>query len=75
MRGDVGPLIDSLHELFERDRAVASQGGTARCGICYLHFRLSDLHYREEEGFYVCTNCARALGHGRVMMVRRQQHT
>ena len=75
VRGDVGPLIDSLHELFERDRSVASQGGVARCGICYLHFRLSDLHYREEEGFYVCANCARALGHNRIMMVRRQQHT
>src|SRR5579872_3035055 len=41
VRGEVGPLIDALRGLFEQDRAVASQGGTTRCGICYLHFSLS----------------------------------
>ncbi|MGO8949145.1 MAG: hypothetical protein ACLQUY_16165 [Ktedonobacterales bacterium] len=74
VRGDIGPLIDSLHELFERDRGVASQGDATRCGICYLHFNLAELHYREEEGFYICTSCTRALAHTRIVMVRRQQH-
>lgn len=73
VRGEVGPLIDSLRGLFERDRAIASQGGTTRCGICYLHYALVDLEYREEEGFYVCRACARSLGSVRLPMVRRQQ--
>lgn len=73
VRGVVGSLIDSLHELFSQDRTVASQGSVARCGICYLHFSLSELIYREAEGFYVCQSCARALGVGRIAMVRRQQ--
>jgi hypothetical protein len=72
-RGAVGELIDTLHELFAQDRAMASQGGSARCGICYLHFPLSALEYREAEGFYVCAGCKRALGHNPLMMIRRQQ--
>jgi hypothetical protein len=72
-RGDVGPLIDDLHDVFERDRAVASQGSIARCGICYLHFAHPDLIYREAEGFYVCPSCSRALGASQIFMVRRQQ--
>jgi hypothetical protein len=72
-RGDVGSLIDTLHDLFAQDRAVASQGGSARCGICYLHFPLSALEYREAEGFYVCSGCKRALGHTPLTMIRRQQ--
>lgn len=72
-RGEVGPLIDALHALFERDRSVASQGGGVRCGICYLHYPQADLVYREAEGFYVCAECARALGRTQVFMVRRQQ--
>lgn len=72
-RGEVGSLIDSLHELFAQDRAVASQGDSARCGICYLHFPLAALEYREAEGFYVCAACKRALGHNPLMMIRRQQ--
>lgn len=75
VRGEVGPLIDALRGLFEQDRAVASQGGTTRCGICYLHFSLSELEYREVEGFYVCHACARSLGATRLPMVRRQQRT
>lgn len=74
-RGEVGPLIDDLRVLFEQDRAAASQGGTTRCGICYLHFSLTDLEYREAEGYYVCRACARALGSIRLPMVRRQQRT
>jgi hypothetical protein len=74
VRGDIGQLIDSLHALFERDRGIASQNDTTRCGICYLHFYAAELHYREEEGFYVCPSCARALAQSRLMMVRRQQH-
>jgi hypothetical protein len=74
VRGDIGQLIDSLHALFERDRGIASQSDTARCGICYLHFYAAELQYREEEGFYVCLSCARALAQSRLMMVRRQQH-
>ncbi len=72
-RGEVGPLIDSLREIFAQDRAVASQGDSARCGICYLHFPLSALEYREAEGFYVCAGCKRALGHNPLLMIRRQQ--
>jgi hypothetical protein len=73
VRGAVGSLIDSLHDLFVQDRAVASQGGSSRCGICYFHFPLGELIYREEEGFYVCRTCERSLGSARVSMVRRQQ--
>lgn len=72
-RGDVGALIDELHAVFEHDRAVASQGSNARCGICYLHFAHADLAYREAEGFYVCAQCSQSLGNGQVMMIRRQQ--
>lgn len=75
VRGEVGPLIDALHEIFAQDRTVASQGGTTRCGICYLHFPLAELEYREEEGYYVCERCARALGRIRLPMVRRQQRS
>lgn len=72
-RGEVGPLIDTLHALFTQDRAMASRGDSARCGICYLHFPLTALEHREDEGFYVCEGCRRLLGHQRLMMVRRQQ--
>lgn len=72
-RGEIGPLVDSLHELFAQDRQMASRGDSIRCGICYLHFPLSALEYREAEGFYVCDGCKRALGHHQVMMLRRQQ--
>src|SRR5262249_18860764 len=73
VRGEVGELIDALHTLFKRDRAVASQPGAVRCGICYLHHPLTALVYREAEGCYVCPDCAKALGATRLMMVRRQQ--
>jgi len=73
VRGAVGALIDSLHDLFSHDRTVASQGGSSRCGICYFHYPLSELTYRDEEGFYVCHGCERSLGSARVSMVRRQQ--
>ena len=72
-RGAVGPLIDTLHEIFAQDRSVATRGDSTRCGICYLHFPLTNLEYRESEGFYVCEGCKRALGRQQVMMVRRQQ--
>ncbi len=75
VRGDVGPLIDSLRDVFVQDRSIASQGGTTRCGICYLHFPIAELEYREDEGYYVCTRCARSLGHTRLPMVRRQQRS
>src|SRR6185437_9198668 len=52
VRGEFAPLIDSLKEIFQRDRAVASQGNSTRCGICYLHFAVTELEYRESEGFY-----------------------
>ncbi len=73
VRGVVGGLIDSLHDLFTQDRAIASQGSSSRCGICYLHFPVAELVYRDAEGFYVCQACGRALGSARVSMVRRQQ--
>ncbi len=73
VRGDVGTLIDSLHDLFAQDRVIASQGNATRCGICYLHFSLSELEYRAVEGYYICADCKRALGSTQLMMVRRQQ--
>lgn len=72
-RGEVGTLIDALHSVFEQDRATASQSNSARCGICYLHFRQDELVYREAEGFYVCDGCVQALGTQQIIMVRRQQ--
>lgn len=72
-RLDLAHLIESLRQQFEQDRTLASQTGTARCGICYFYYRQSDLLYREEEGFYICQRCQRALGSGRIKMVRRQQ--
>lgn len=72
-RGEVGSLIDALHELFAQDRSVASRGDSTRCGVCYLHFPLTALEYRESEGFYVCAGCKRSLGHYQLPMVRRQQ--
>jgi len=72
-RDELGKLIDSLHSLFDQDRAVASQTGAVRCGVCYLHFPLADLEYREQEGFYVCPACKHSLGGASIPMVRRQQ--
>lgn len=65
-------LINSLHDLFERDRQIASQSDATRCGICYLYHTVSELHYREE-GFYVCEGCERALGKHTMPMLRKQQ--
>lgn len=73
VRGEFAPLIDALKELFQHDRAVASQGNSTRCGICYLHFVVSDLEYREAEGFYVCASCKQALARSSLPMIRRQQ--
>ena len=70
---DFDNLIVSLHELFALDRQVASQQDSTRCGICYLHFTVSSLTYREEEGFYVCQGCQRSLGKYTLPMIRRQQ--
>jgi len=65
-------MIESLRELFEHDRQTASQADATRCGICYLHYTVSELQYREE-GFYVCVGCAPALGRQHVTMLRKQQ--
>ena len=65
-------LLQSLHELFEQDRQIASQADATRCGLCYLYFPVTDLHYREE-GFYICQGCEHALGKHSVPMVRKQQ--
>jgi hypothetical protein len=70
---DFESMILSLRELFERDRQLASQSDVSVCGICYLHFSLGDMHYRDEEGFYVCQGCERALGKHMLPMIRRQQ--
>ncbi len=72
-RMDLAHLIESLRQQFEQDRAVASQAGTARCGICYFYYRQTELLFRDEEGFYICQRCQRSLGNGRINMVRRQQ--
>lgn len=70
---DFEELIASLRDLFARDRQMASQADNRRCGICYLYFTANDLRYREEEGFYICTNCEGTLGKQTLPMVRRQQ--
>jgi len=70
---DFENLIASLRELFAQDRQVASQQEGTRCGICYLHFTVSSLSYREEEGFYVCHGCEPGLGKNKIPMIRRQQ--
>ena len=69
---DFEEMLISLHQLFERDRQVASQPDATRCGICYLHFSVNELHYRDE-GFYFCQGCERALGKQQVSMLRKQQ--
>jgi hypothetical protein len=69
---DFDQMIQSLHDLFEHDRQVASQPDSTRCGICYLHFPIAELHYRDE-GFYICLGCAHSLGNHRVSMLRKQQ--
>ncbi len=70
---DFESMIASLHELFERDRQIASQSDSTRCGICYLYFPLDELHYREEDGFYICSSCESPLGKQKMPMLRRQQ--
>jgi hypothetical protein len=70
---DFESMILSLRELFALDRQIASQPDSSRCGICYIHFMLSELHYREEEGFYVCRGCERTIGKQTIPMLRRQQ--
>lgn len=70
---DFEAMIDALRELFARDRQMASQQDSKRCGICYLYFNSEELRYREEEGFYVCPTCQQALGKQTVRMIRRQQ--
>lgn len=69
---DFEALLLSLHDLFEQDRSVASQQDSTRCGICYLYFTVSELHYRDE-GFYVCASCQQNLGKQSVPMLRKQQ--
>ena len=69
---DFEQLIQSLRELFEHDRQVASQSDTTRCGICYLYFSAEDLTYREE-GYYMCPACDSALGKQHITMLRKQQ--
>lgn len=73
VRGEIGTLIDSLHTIFEHDRAIASQGQSTRCGLCYLHHPLAEMEYREADGYYLCEECRAALGTARVPMVRRQK--
>jgi hypothetical protein len=69
---DFEGMIHSLHDLFEQDRQTASQQDATRCGLCYLHYQVNELYYREE-GFYVCKNCESVLGNQRVSMLHKQQ--
>ncbi len=62
-RGEVGSLIDSLHEIFAQDRAVASHGEARAAGYAIYISPSHALEYREAEGFYICAGCKRALGH------------
>lgn len=70
---DFDEMIASLRELFAQDRQVASQQDSKRCGICYLHFSPGELRYREDEGFYICSACERALAKHILPMIRQQQ--
>jgi hypothetical protein len=70
---DFEEMLTSLRELFAYDRQLASQADSKRCGICYLYFMANELQYREEEGFYVCSNCEHTLGKQTLPMLRRQQ--
>ena len=70
---DFEAMLVSLHDLFENDRQVASQQDARRCGICYLHFLVGELHYREEEGLYVCESCDKTATKQKLPMLRRQQ--
>jgi hypothetical protein len=69
---DFEQMLQSLHDLFEHDRHVASQSDATRCGICYLHFSVSELQHRDE-GFYICADCAHTLGQQKLHMLRKQQ--
>ncbi len=69
---DFEQMLVSLHQLFEHDRQLASQSDATRCGICYLHFSVNELHHRDE-GFYICVGCERGLGKQQVPMLRKQQ--
>ncbi|MBV9690859.1 MAG: hypothetical protein JO202_14265 [Ktedonobacteraceae bacterium] len=71
-RFDFECLIQSLRELFARDRQIASLPDSTRCGICYLHFSIDELYYREE-GFYICLGCEQSLGKHTMPMLRKQQ--
>ena len=69
---DFDQMIESLRDLFAHDRQAASQPEATRCGLCYLHFPVAELHYRDE-GFYVCPGCIHNLGDHCVAMLRKQQ--
>ncbi len=69
---DFEQMLLSLHELFEQDRQIASQPDTTRCGVCYLFFPVSELHYRDE-GLYMCQRCERTLGKQMMPVLRKQQ--
>ena len=69
---DFDQMIQSLHDLFEHDRQVASQPDSTRCGICYLYFQVDELYYREE-GLYICPSCEKALGNQQMPVLRKQQ--
>ncbi len=69
---DFEQMLQSLHELFEHDRQIASQSNSTRCGICYLHFLLSELQYRNE-GFYICSECSQILGRQTMPMLHKQR--
>jgi len=69
---DFEQMLQSLHDLFEQDRQIASQPDASRCGICYLYFPVSELHYRDE-GLYMCQRCERALGKQAMPVIRKQQ--
>ena len=70
---DFEAMLVNLHDIFDHDRQVASQQDARRCGICYLHFLVGELHYREEEGLYVCESCDKTASKQKLPMLRRQQ--
>lgn len=66
-------MLDSLREMFVRDRANGSRGDAARCGVCYLTYSQAELTFREDDGLYLCRDCSNALGNQHLPMLRRQR--
>jgi hypothetical protein len=66
-------MIDSLRQLFVQDRLYAARFDATRCGVCYLTYSTDMVTYREDDGCYICSTCAKVLGNNHIPMIRRQR--